>query len=124
NPLNEGLGGFIQRANEAGGAGNLVSTTFKGIGASIAGATKAALAFIATPLGAALTALGAVIAIIVGAFKFMTASMNSTEAGANKLAKVTATVRGVFQGLFNLLKPLGEFLGNVFISAIEDAGEA
>lgn len=123
-PFNSSIGEFVTKSNEVGGVGNLVTGTFKGIGASIAGATKAALAFIATPLGAALAAIGAVIGVVVGAFKFMTASMNSTEAGSNRLAKVTASVTGVFNGLFKVVRPLGEFLGNVFISAIEDAGEA
>jgi hypothetical protein len=44
----------------------------------------------------------------VGAFKFMTASMNSTE--AEPKCKVTAAIsEGVFQGLFMVVKPLGEF---------------
>jgi hypothetical protein len=35
----------------------------------------------------------------VGAFKFMTASLNSTEAGSQKLAKVTAAITGVSKAI-------------------------
>lgn len=54
----------------------------------------------------------------------MTASMNSTEEGSQKLAKITGAISGIFQGLFKVLKPLGEFLGKVFIAYIETVGEA
>jgi hypothetical protein len=95
-----------------------------GITSGLLTATKASIAFIATPLGAALAIIAAVVATVVGAFKFMTASMNSTEAGSQKLAKVTAAVSGVFQGLFMVIKPLGEYLGSVFIKTFELASAA
>jgi uncharacterized protein YqgC (DUF456 family) len=48
----------------------------------------------------------------------MTASLNSTEAGSQKLAKVTAAITGVFQGLFKVVKPLGEYLGGVLLGPL------
>lgn len=124
NPFNGGLGGFVDRAKQAGGLAPLLKNTFSAITTGLAGATKAGLAFIATPIGAAIAALAATIAIVVGAFKFMKASMESTEEGSNKLAKVTAIVSGAMNALWKILKPLGEFLGEVFIAYIETAAAA
>ncbi|MEW5675549.1 hypothetical protein ABGT15_04490 [Flavobacterium enshiense] len=124
NIFNGGIGGFIQRSKEAGGAGNLVTESFKGMTAGLYGMIKAGLAFIATPIGAVIAALGLAVGVVVGAFKFMQASMNSTEAGANKLAKVTGAITGIFNGLFKVLKPLGEFIFNGFVKYVELAGAA
>jgi hypothetical protein len=60
NIFNGGIGGFIQRSQAAGGVGNLLSDSFGTIKNSIIGMTKAAFAFIATPIGAALAGLVAV----------------------------------------------------------------
>jgi hypothetical protein len=121
NLFNGGIGGFISRSQEAGGAGNLLTDSFKGMTAGIFGMIKASLAFLATPIGVALGALGLAVGLVVGAFKFMTASMNSTEAGSQKLASVTASISGIFQGLFKIVKPLGEYIGGVFIRSFETA---
>jgi hypothetical protein len=37
-----------------------------------------------TPVGAAIGLLALAVGVVVGAFKFMTASLNSTEAGSQK----------------------------------------
>jgi hypothetical protein len=47
---------------------------------------KASLVFSNT-VGAAIGLLALAVGVVVGAFKFMTASLNSTEAGSQKLAK-------------------------------------
>ncbi len=121
NIFNGGLVGFIDRAKEAGGVAPLLKNGFGTITTAIGGMIKASLAFIATPLGAAIAAIAVVVGVVVGAFKFMTASMNSTEAGSQKLAKVTATITGIFRGLFNVIKPFGEWLGNAFVKYFETA---
>jgi hypothetical protein len=59
NPLNGGLAGFAERSKEAGGAGNLLKSSFSQMASGIGQATKAGLAFIATPIGAAIAALTA-----------------------------------------------------------------
>ncbi|PZR11687.1 MAG: hypothetical protein DI539_20410 [Flavobacterium psychrophilum] len=59
NPLNGGIAGFNDRAKEAGGAGNLLKQSFSQMATGIGQATKAGLAFIATPIGAAIAALTA-----------------------------------------------------------------
>lgn len=124
NLFNGGLGGFIQRSKEAGGVGPMLSGAFQSITTGLIGATKAGIAFLATPIGAAIAALAIAVGLVIGAFKFMTASMNSTEEGSAKLAKVTGAVRGVFEGLWKIIKPLGEFLGTVFMAYIETLGTA
>ncbi|PWB24645.1 hypothetical protein [Flavobacterium sp. HTF] len=121
NIFNGGLVGFIDRAKEAGGVAPLLKNGFGTITTAIGGMIKASLAFIATPLGAAIAAIAVVVGLVVGAFKFMSASMNSTEAGSQKLAKVTATITGIFRGLFNVIKPFGEWLGNAFVKYFETA---
>jgi hypothetical protein len=63
---------------EAGGAGNLL-TTLKGMTSGVYGMVTSLLA---TPVGAAIGLLALAVGVVVGAFKFMTASLNSTEAGS------------------------------------------
>ncbi|PZR20889.1 MAG: hypothetical protein DI539_09460 [Flavobacterium psychrophilum] len=55
----EGLKGFTERSREAGGAGALLKQSFSQMTSGIAGATKAAMGFILTPLGAAIAAVTA-----------------------------------------------------------------
>ncbi|MGV3459907.1 MAG: hypothetical protein ACO1N9_05560 [Flavobacterium sp.] len=124
NIFNGGLGDFISRAKEAGGVGPLLKSSFNGMATGIAGMTKAGIAFILTPIGAFIAGIAVVVAACVGAFKFMTAAMNSTEEGSQKLAKITAAVKGLFEGFWKIIKPLGEWMGKVFIAYIETVGKA
>lgn len=123
NPFNGGLMGFLQRSKEAGGAGELLTGAFSAIRVGILGALKAGLAFIATPIGAVIAALAVAVGAVVGAFKLAKASLESTEAGTQKLAVVTGAITGVFRGLFNIIKPLGLFLANSFIKYLELVGK-
>jgi len=119
-----GLSGFIQKSKEAGGVGKLLSGMWSGITSGIGAATKAAWAFVANPIGLTIAAIAAVALLLVGAFKFMTASMNSTEEGSQKLARVTATLTGFFNTFWKLLKPFGEFLGGAFIKYFDMVSSA
>lgn len=123
NPFNGSLGDFLQRSQQAGGAGNLLTGAFTAIRTGILGALKAGLAFIATPIGATIAALAVAVGLVVGAFKLATATLKSTEEGTQKLAIVTGAITGVFKGLFKIIKPLGEFLANQFIKYLEFVGE-
>jgi hypothetical protein len=79
-----GIGGFVARA-QAGGAGNLLTTSLKGMTSGIwYGESFISLC---NTVGAAIGLLALAVGVVVGAFKFMTASLNSTEAGSQKLAK-------------------------------------
>lgn len=111
-----GLLGFLKTSQQAGGAAPLLQGMFAAVRTGIIGATQAGIAFIATPIGAFIAGLAVTVALVVGAFKFMTASMNSTEEGSQKLARVTATLTGFFNTFFKILKPFGEYLGNTFIA--------
>jgi hypothetical protein len=84
-------------------------------------------------IGAALIAnpIGIVILAIVGAFKLLKEAFASTEAGQNKLAKVTAVVSTIFSKLFDVLEPLASFvfdtLGAAFsfiVGEVEKAAQA
>jgi hypothetical protein len=87
-----------------------------GLGATVNGfgaMTKAALLFIATPIGAVIAALGLAIAAVTRYF-------SSSEEGQNKFAKITRTVSIVVGNLSDKLSDLGKFL----ISVFEDPGKA
>jgi hypothetical protein len=77
------------------------------------GMTKAALAFIATPLGLILLAIVVVV-------KAVTAAFHNSEEGQNKFAKISAAVGAILQGLTNILAKVG----NVIIDAFTKPKEA
>lgn len=73
----------------------------------IEGTTKASLAFIATPIGAVIAALGIAIGSVMAYFK-------SSEEAENKLAKATAVLGAVFEQLKNFAEALGEKIVGLF----------
>src|SRR5690606_17625766 len=85
--FNGGLSGFIQRSQEAGGASNFVANSIKSVTAGFAGLTKASLAFIATPIGA-------ILAVIAGAFLLVQNALNRSEESTNKLKTAIAPLTG------------------------------
>ena len=117
NILNGGLGGFISRAQQAGGVGPLLSGAFKGMSDGIRGMTKSALAFIATPLGFVIAALAGVIALVQNA-------MNSGSESAGKITKIFTTFSVITDSLMKLLAPLGDFLINGIAKGFDLAGKA
>lgn len=94
NLFNGGLGGFIQRSQEAGGAGNLVKNSFTGIKDGVVGATKASLGFIATPLGAVIAAIALVLVGLVNIFRTFTPIVDKAE-------QVTAAIGATFNVVKN-----------------------
>lgn len=121
NIFNGGLIGFISRAHDAGGVGELLNNSFKAMTQGLFGLVKAGIAFIATPIGAVITAIALAVGVVVGAFKFMVNEMSKTEEGSNKLAKVMAIFSGVLNTVTKALKPLAEFIFNTFVSALDTA---
>lgn len=117
NPFNGGLTGFIERSKEAGGVGNLVKGSLSGIANGFMGATKATLAFIATPIGALL-------AILVGAFALVKNAMNRSEDATNKITKIFTIFSGITNKLLKFLEPLGKFLIDGIVKGFELAGKA
>lgn len=114
NIFNGGLSGFIQRSQEAGGAGNLVSGALSNIAKGFIGATKSALAFLATPIGAVLGAIGVVIGLVIN-------GLNRSEESTNKLKRAIAPLTGLFNKLLGALEPVGEFLIDGIVKSLEFA---
>ena len=79
------------------------------------GMVKAAWAFVMNPIGA-------VVAALVGGFLLLRKALGSTEAGANKMNKITGMLSGVFNGLLKVLTPLAMFIADVVIKQFEILG--
>lgn len=107
NIFNGGVVGFISRSKEAGGAGNLLTNSFKGITTGLYGMVKASLAFIATPIGAVLAALGLVIGVLINYLK-------STQEGIDAITAVTRPLHAIFQSLIGVFQEVGEKLYSAF----------
>lgn len=117
NLFNGGIGGFISRSQEAGGAGNLLGQSLKSAVSGIIGMTKASLAFIATPVGA-------VVAAIAAGFLLVKNALDRSEASTNKINKAFSGLTGIFKGVLKALEPIGEFLIDVLVTNIELAEQA
>lgn len=72
--------------------------------------TKAALAFIATPLGAILGALGLAVAALTAYFK-------GSEEGQNRLNKITSVASAIFEQFMNVVEGLGKAIFETLTSA-------
>lgn len=116
NIFNGGLSGFIERSKEAGGAGNLVKNSLGGMAQGFLGVAKAGLAFIATPIGAFITALVTVFGLIKNA-------MNRSEEATNSISKIFSVFSGVLNKFFDIISPIGEYLINSYVKIIEKVGE-
>jgi len=116
NPFNVSISVFIQNAQKAGGVLPLLSNGFKAVATGISGMTKAALAFIATPIGAVIAAVGLVLGAIVNYLK-------STQEGMDAVTKVTRPLAAIFESLVGVLQDVGKWLFEAFTNpkkAIED----
>jgi hypothetical protein len=116
NLFNGGLGGFITRSKEAGGVGNLVKGSLTGMAQGFLGLTKASLAFIATPIGA-------VLALLVGAFALVQNALSRSEDATNKLKGAFAIFSGIINTVLKALEPLGEFLIDGIVMGLELVAE-
>ncbi len=117
NPFNASFYVFISRSQEAGGAGKLFAEGIKSTTTAMVGLTKATLAFIATPIGAVITALAS-------AFLLIRNAMSRSEETTNKVKKAFAGISGVFNQILKTLEPVGKFLVDVLVKAFEAAGKA
>jgi hypothetical protein len=117
NIFNGGIGGFISRAQESGGAGQVLSGSLKGAAQGFAGVTKGALTFIATPIGA-------ILAAVVLAFTLVKNAMNRSEESTKKITKIFTIFGGVANKILSFLEPLGEFLIDGLVAGFELAGQA
>lgn len=76
------------------------------------GLVKASLSFLATPLGVFVGALAA-------AFGLVSNAMSRSEETTNKLSAVFGKFTGIIKGVLGALEPLGEFLVDTLVSALE-----
>jgi hypothetical protein len=111
------LGGLISKSQEAGGVGNVLGGALSNAGKGMLGFTKATLAFIATPIGA-------IIAVLVAAFLLIKNALDRNEESMNKLKKAFAPFQGILNKVMQLLEPLGEFLIDGIVFAMELAEQA
>lgn len=107
NVFNGGIGGFIQRSEEAGGVMPLLSNGLKAVTTGIMGMTRSALAFIATPIGAIIAAIGLVLTPLIS-------YLTSTQEGIDKVTAVTRPLQAVMQSLIGVLQNVGKFLFDAF----------
>lgn len=85
---------------------NALPGPIKSVVAGIAGMTKAALAFIATPLGA-------VIAVLVTGYQALKQYVNSSAEGQERFAKVSGYVTGIVNTLKDVVIAYGKALFNM-----------
>lgn len=104
--------GFLNSANEAGGATNLLKD---GLGAAKTGMisfTKSTIAFLATPVGI-------VLAAIAGAFLLIKNAMNRSEESTAKVKSAFGAFSGIAKQLLKFLQPLGDFLIDGLVKGFE-----
>lgn len=107
NPLNGGIGAFIERSQQAGGVGNLLTTSLKGITSGIYGMVKASLTFLATPIGAVIGAIGVVLGLVINYLK-------STQSGIDAVTSVTRPLQAIFSSLLGVVEKVGKALFEAF----------
>ena len=108
---------FIVKSKEAGGVGALLKTSLSGATQGLLGLTRASLAFIATPVGA-------VIAVLVAAFLLIKNALDRSEESTNKIKRAFAPFQGILSKVMEFLEPLGEFLIDGIVFAMELAEQA
>lgn len=107
NPLNGGIAGFTQRAQEAGGVLPLLSNGLKAVTTGIYGMVKASLTFLATPIGAVIGAIGLVLGGLITYLK-------STQEGIDKITAVTRPLMAIFDSLIGVVQKVGKGLFEAF----------
>lgn len=92
------------------------SEALDGLSGGFLSATKSALKFIATPIGAIIAAIVVAITAVVKAFQ-------RSEESMNKVKQVTGALSGAFSGLINMLKPVVDFIANGVIVVFDTLGK-
>lgn len=107
NPFNQSIFVFIENVQKSGGVLPLFEKGLKGVTSGIIGATRAALAFLATPIGAVIGVIGLALGLVVNA-------LTSTQAGMDKVTAVTRPLTAVFEVLLGVVQDIGLFLIEAF----------
>jgi hypothetical protein len=123
NPLNGGLAGFNQRAQDAGGVLPLVKAGLTGVISGIGGMISASLAFIATPIGAIIAAIALTLGILVSVFKTFQPVVDKAEQAVAALGAVLNVIKNTVLAVVNGTKSLGDAfsgLGSSMSSAAKE----
>ena len=124
NIFNGGLTGFMQRSQDAGGTGKLLTESFKGIMTGVKGATLAAWEFIATPIGAIIAAIVIVATLLYDIFKNFAPVINPIKDAMAALGAVFETVKSSIFALITGTKSLGEIFSSFGGEVSKAADEA
>jgi hypothetical protein len=117
NPFNGGLSGFVDRAKEAGGAGNLAKQSLGGMATGFLGVARAGLAFIATPVGAFIAAL----VVVFGSIK---AAMDRSSESTAKITKIFSAFGAIVNIVLKAVSVLGDYWINAYVKIMEKVGQA
>jgi len=110
--LEQAGGDFRRNVGNYGDALNGVIPAFSGVTSSISAMTKGALAFIATPFGAIIAALGLAVGALTQYFK-------GSEEGQNDLLKITTKLDAVF----GIITDTVQYFGKTLFDAISSPQE-
>ena len=106
---------LAETAEEAGGAIPMM----KNLGVALGNVVKQAMAFIATPIGAIITAIALVVAGLVASFKTLQKAFQRTETNGDKLKESLGKLQGIGNALLKALEPLAVWFANTFAKAID-----
>ncbi|KKU30861.1 MAG: hypothetical protein UX45_C0033G0010 [Candidatus Uhrbacteria bacterium GW2011_GWF2_46_218] len=107
--IKENVDGLTKQKIGIGGYGDALKNIPGPIGGvinGIVGMTKASLAFIATPIGMVIAAIGLALGALMKYFK-------GSEEGQNRLNKVTNIAKGIWEALMNVVEKVGEIIFDV-----------
>jgi len=124
NPFNGGLTGFIQRSQEAGGVMPLLQNGLKGVITGVWGLIKASIAFIATPIGAVITAIAAVFAILYSVLRTFTPVLDKIEQGFAAVSAVLNVIKTTIVSVMTGVKDLGSVFSGLGGEMKKAAAEA
>tara|TARA_R110001632_G_scaffold27493_1_gene73745 strand:+ start:8057 stop:10258 length:2202 start_codon:yes stop_codon:yes gene_type:complete len=112
NDFRGSVGNYSKALDGVGDSVGKVSPALGGMINGFVGATKAALAFIATPIGLVLAGIALAVAAVVQYFQ-------RTEEGGDKLAVGMAFLSGILQALLDVVASLGKLLFDVFVTGFK-----
>ena len=106
---------IAETAQTAGGARPMLM----GLVTSIGAVTKACLAFLATPLGIVIGAIGVAVLGLVKGIQQLQQSFKRTESNGDKLKESMGRLKGITTALQIALEPLARWFSNTFAKAID-----
>lgn len=112
NPFNTSITVFIQNIQQAGGLMPFLSNGLKAVSTGIVSMTRAALAFLATPIGAVIGAIGLALGLVINA-------LTSTQAGMDKITAVTRPLAAIFEVFLGVIQDVGTFLIKAFSNPLD-----